>query len=183
MFPKALMAWLLQSVPSLVRVVCPLFSAVLPLLRSSPHRRHHHSASDPRPRPCSAAISSSQCSYYDPTAHRPRPVSSSDCASTNYPSSAAVAANPSAPAPVNAAATAHKPHCGCITPKLAAVVDTSEPLPSDALQYSNGSRERNQAAEACSFNTVNGGRLAGTYEGPKSIANALAGGSKAEKDV
>jgi hypothetical protein len=181
MFSNTLMTWLLQSVPSVVRVLCPLFSAVFALLRSSPHRRpHHYSVSDPRPRPCPAAISSSHCCYYDPTAHRPYPVSSSDCASTNYPSSAA---DPSAPAPVNAATTAHKPHYGCTTSKPATIIDTSEPLTGDALQHSNGSRVRNQAAEACAFNKVNGGQLVGTHEGPRSIANALAGGSKAGKDV
>jgi hypothetical protein len=42
---------------------------------------------------------------------------------------------------------------------------------------------RKQAAEAYVFNSVKGGRLAGTYQGPKSIANALAGDSKVEKSV
>ena len=88
------------------------------------------------------------------------------------------AANLPVPAPVNAAAAPPNPGCGCTAPKLAAVIDSNELLANDVLRYTNGSQVfyvRKRANEEYVFSYMNGVTLAGTHQGPKSLAQELIG--------
>jgi hypothetical protein len=141
------------------------------------------------PRPTTAAFTPPAALIMPPSAAATTTTTmSAPSAVSALPAPAPASTAPTAPtpAPANATAAAHDPRCGCTGPKLGAVIDHNELLPGDILQYSNGARVRyvrKQGANEYIFNRVNGGRLGGTHQGPKSIAVALAGGRRGEKGL
>lgn len=161
-----------------------------PVARAAPPSRA--TASAPLARAVLPATTAATSTLSAPSAHLPMPVQAPaptpapTPAPANAPSPGATNAPVPVPTKANAAPPAHSSGCGCTAPKLGAVIDSNELLPGDVLRYSNGARAcymRKQGADAYIFNKANGEELGGTHQGPKSIANALASGSRVAKNV